>query len=250
MSKISENIAKHRKAAGLTQEALAEKLGVTFQAVSKWETAKSSPDIDILPELADIFACTIDDLFGREYINSTVLPWEDDATVRCVVFEGRKLLEKSSYEKDFTVRLVGDAKNITASCNLAVEGSVSGDCVAGHTMNVGCDVCGDCNAGHSIAVGCDVNGDVNTGHTVGVGGDVNGDIDCGANVSVDGDLCGFKVNCRDLNIDGDFMVKSDVRVEGSLTAGKNVELVGNLTVGGELKAEVVRVQELNIDTRP
>jgi len=50
----------------LTQEQLAEKLGITAQAVSKWENDISCPDISILPKLADIFGVTIDELLGRE----------------------------------------------------------------------------------------------------------------------------------------------------------------------------------------
>ena len=37
---------------------------VTFQAVSKWELAKSAPDISFLPTMADVFECSIDDLFS------------------------------------------------------------------------------------------------------------------------------------------------------------------------------------------
>ena len=63
---LAANIQKYRKKYGLTQEELAEKLGVTFQAVSKWENAKSAPDITLLPDLADLFGCSIDTLFSRE----------------------------------------------------------------------------------------------------------------------------------------------------------------------------------------
>ncbi|MBQ8410092.1 MAG: helix-turn-helix transcriptional regulator [Clostridia bacterium] len=69
---------KYRKGSGLSQEDLAKKLGVTFQAVSKWENAKAAPDITFLPIMADVFECSIDDLFsympksGREELN--ILP--------------------------------------------------------------------------------------------------------------------------------------------------------------------------------
>ena len=61
---LAANIQKYRKKCGLTQEELAEKLGVTFQAVSKWENAKAAPDIALLPGIAKIFDITTDDLFG------------------------------------------------------------------------------------------------------------------------------------------------------------------------------------------
>lgn len=61
------NIGKHiktlRLAKGVTQEELAEYLGVSFQAVSKWETEASTPDIALLPNIAVFFGITIDELF-------------------------------------------------------------------------------------------------------------------------------------------------------------------------------------------
>ena len=62
---LGKRIVEHRKRLGLTQDALAEQLGVTAQAVSKWENDQSCPDITMLPKLADIFGITTDDLLGR-----------------------------------------------------------------------------------------------------------------------------------------------------------------------------------------
>jgi transcriptional regulator with XRE-family HTH domain len=62
---LGKRISTHRKAMGLTQDQLAEKLGVTAQAVSKWENDQSCPDISILPQLAEIFGTSIDSLLGR-----------------------------------------------------------------------------------------------------------------------------------------------------------------------------------------
>ena len=61
---LAANILRYRKNSGLSQEELAQKLGVTFQAVSKWENAKAAPDITFLPIMADVFECSIDDLFS------------------------------------------------------------------------------------------------------------------------------------------------------------------------------------------
>lgn len=65
MSSIGETIATLRKRQGMTQEALAGIIGVSPQSVSKWEGNVNMPDISLLPVLADIFRCKIDDLFGR-----------------------------------------------------------------------------------------------------------------------------------------------------------------------------------------
>ena len=60
---LGKKIKRLRFKAGLTQEQLAEKLGVGAQSVSKWENAVAMPDITTLPLLAEIFGVTIDDLF-------------------------------------------------------------------------------------------------------------------------------------------------------------------------------------------
>ena len=65
-----------RRAAGLTQEALAEKLGVSSQAVSKWENDQSCPDITLLPELAKILGCTTDELLTGKSNEVRLVPTE------------------------------------------------------------------------------------------------------------------------------------------------------------------------------
>ena len=63
MSKsISEKIIELRKSRGLTQEQLGEKLGVSGQAVSKWEKGSALPDILLLPDLCDALGTTLDGL--------------------------------------------------------------------------------------------------------------------------------------------------------------------------------------------
>ncbi len=63
---LSGNIAKYRKQKGYTQEQLGEKLGVTNQTVSKWESAVCSPDVMILPKIADTLDITLEQLYGIE----------------------------------------------------------------------------------------------------------------------------------------------------------------------------------------
>ncbi|MBR4054057.1 MAG: helix-turn-helix domain-containing protein [Clostridia bacterium] len=60
---IGTQIKTLRKERGLTQEAVAEAVGVSYQAVSKWETGATTPDIGLLPSLASLFGVRIDRLF-------------------------------------------------------------------------------------------------------------------------------------------------------------------------------------------
>ena len=62
---LGKRIAQKRKQLGLTQDQLAEKLGVTAQAVSKWENDQSCPDITMLPKLSQIFGISTDELLGN-----------------------------------------------------------------------------------------------------------------------------------------------------------------------------------------
>jgi len=61
---LAGNISRYRKEAGLTQEALADKLNITFQAVSKWETGQTVPETMLLPSLARELKVSVDKLFG------------------------------------------------------------------------------------------------------------------------------------------------------------------------------------------
>lgn len=63
---LGKRIVANRKRLNLTQDQLAEQLGVTAQAVSKWENDQSCPDISMLPRLAEIFGISTDELLGRE----------------------------------------------------------------------------------------------------------------------------------------------------------------------------------------
>ena len=63
--KIGENIRALRKARGFTQEQLADMLGISFQAVSKWENNANTPDISLLPMIAKALGTSIDQLFSE-----------------------------------------------------------------------------------------------------------------------------------------------------------------------------------------
>ena len=64
---IGSAIKKLRMDSKVTQEAVAEYLGISFQAVSKWETGTTMPDITLLPEIAAFFGVRIDDLFSVDH---------------------------------------------------------------------------------------------------------------------------------------------------------------------------------------
>ena len=69
--KLAKNICRYRKEKGFTQEDLAKKLGLSFQAVSKWETAQTLPDITLLPRLSQLFDISIDKLLGYASYDKT-----------------------------------------------------------------------------------------------------------------------------------------------------------------------------------
>jgi transcriptional regulator with XRE-family HTH domain len=70
---LGQKITNLRKARGMTQEELSEAVGVTRQTISKWELDASTPDLDYLCKLCDLFGVTADDLIrpGRETVEAT-----------------------------------------------------------------------------------------------------------------------------------------------------------------------------------
>jgi len=81
---IGENIKKMRRERNLTQEEMAAHLGISFQAVSKWERGEGLPDITLLPALARYFGVTVDELMGmsriheEETLKKLCKAWEDN----------------------------------------------------------------------------------------------------------------------------------------------------------------------------
>lgn len=215
---LAVNIQKYRKKCLLTQEELAEKLGVTFQAVSKWENAKSAPDISFLPIMADLFGCYIDELFSREikseihYDHYPEFPWHDDNVIRGVVCLGKKILQVTDNMTDrFIFEVIGDAKGVQSECNVAVSGSVYGGCNSGDELVVAGNVNGGCNCGGGIVCGGNFSGDINCGGEITIGGDVEakeiqGSVVC-SNVKCDkivGDVVCDSVECD--KIEGDVTI--------------------------------------------
>ena len=224
---IGKNIARFRKAKGWTQAELGEKIGVSNQAVSKWESGTSMPDVMLLPVLADAFECYIDELFSREvkteihYDHCAEFPWADDSVIRGVVCEGRKILQSTPLLEKFTFEIKGDAKNVTSECNIEVNGNISNGCSAGNSINVsgvvsgGCysgaetviggHLSGGCNSGGDITVAGSFSGGCNSGGGVTCGGNLSGDIICGGNVTVTGDVEAVKIQgnvlCNSLKCD-------------------------------------------------
>lgn len=75
---LSRNISRYRREKGYTQEELANKLGVTFQAVSKWERGNSLPDIILLPSIADTLEISLERLFGFKSPENVTSIYEEE----------------------------------------------------------------------------------------------------------------------------------------------------------------------------
>lgn len=65
-SNFSSNLKEARLKKGLSQNAVAEKLNISRQAISRWETGKGMPDINTLPMLSELYDISIDELLGHE----------------------------------------------------------------------------------------------------------------------------------------------------------------------------------------
>ena len=112
--KIGKYIREIRKKNNLTQNELAEKLGVTYQAVSKWENGKNIPDISLLKEMSKIFDVNIDELLEGE--NKKLIKNENKKkviyiiTLLLVLFLCIIFFVYFSHEHDF------EFKTLTSNC--------------------------------------------------------------------------------------------------------------------------------------
>ena len=106
-----------RKRDELTQAALAEKLGVSDRAISKWETAGGYPDITLLPLLADVFGVTVDYLLRGTPVKRHRLCL-DYTNTKFKDAVNTKYLEKGWRIKD--MKLAGDGEGNT-TCAIVLE---------------------------------------------------------------------------------------------------------------------------------
>ena len=245
---IANRIHTLRRAHDLTQEELAAQLGVTFQAVSKWETGKAAPDIILLPLLADIFDCPIDDLFARKsklvtvveephYDLCTEFPWPDDEVLRGVVCQGRKILQKTDGLVDqFTFEVKGEIHcGVRSECNLSVHGGVlSGGAMAGNNIAVWGGVSGGVNCGDNASVWGGISGGVNCGGVLAVQDGISGGVNTAGDITCRGDITG-KVSAEgDINVTGN--IKADKVTAGADITCHHLEcekVVGNIRLEEE-----------------
>ena len=262
---LAQNIQLLRKKKGITQEELAEKLGVTFQAVSKWENAKSAPDIFFLPDMAKIFGCGIGDMFSRENKarNNIDIPFEDDGVIRIFQTVGNRITkvqekkENSCFEIEFPKNCNETTRQyfkVEVYGNIVSDGSICGDVVC-HGNAVCRDIVGDmrveyepCSEKHSVTVegniagGCNVTGDLS------VGGDISGGCYATRDLNICGNATGGCNSGRDmtvvLNVSGGVNAAGSASVAGEIRGGVNCagEVCGARDIYGDINAPIVTVQ--------
>lgn len=100
---IGENIRNYRKKNDITQEGLAERLGVTYQSVSRWENGTTYPDLELIPAIAEMLGVTVDELFGMPQI-------EKEKRAAETFDELRRECMKCDYDADKIVELLRDIR--------------------------------------------------------------------------------------------------------------------------------------------
>ena len=237
--KLNDTICFYRKKQGFTQVELAQRLGVTNQSVSKWESAQCCPDISLIPKLADIFEISIDELFGREPSVNDIcgqFPLRDDDIFRVVVARGKRVMSVDDIDKTIDITFPKNCNETTRQYfkvevfgNVCCDASINGDVVSHgeiecNQINGDIRECKD-----NISCQGDINGDVSADGNISCGGSIGGGVHCGNNISCAGEINGA-VNCGDNVACGD-NIKGDVNCGGSVeckTIEGNVECQGNI----------------------
>ena len=221
-STMGARILRRRKEKGLTQEALANKLGVSNQAVSKWEGDVCCPDLQLLPLLADTLELSLDELFGRESKEKPTqkaeadsqilpiaaeLPWEDDDSIHAVLFQGHRLLQPKQgslfrhdkydeIRKTVELHFSGTAQDIYSDFSVVcTDSTISGSVRAGDSVTC-TDVGGDVTAGDDVTCG-NVGGDVSANDSVRCG-EVKGNVRASDSVTcgdISGSVSAERVRC-------------------------------------------------------
>ncbi len=111
--RIGAFISERRKAKGWTQSQLAEKLGITDKAVSKWETGRSMPDLSLFMPLCTLLGVTLNELFAGECIAEEKLKEKADDVLMDVITNWLGHDKWELKEGDTTPRHVLDVENVS-----------------------------------------------------------------------------------------------------------------------------------------
>ncbi|MBQ3652676.1 MAG: helix-turn-helix transcriptional regulator, partial [Clostridia bacterium] len=130
---FAQKLKELRTRAGMSQEKLSEKLGVSRQAITKWETDKGAPEMDNLMALSDLFGVSVDELLGREirqsaegFLYESVTEYDVmDPKRYDVKLGGARRLSVRGYEGEkLRVRLLSDTlSTLTADCKVRIDDS-------------------------------------------------------------------------------------------------------------------------------
>ena len=128
---FAQKLKEMRIRAGMSQEKLSEKVGVSRQAITKWETDKGAPDMDNLMALSDLFGVSVDELLGREarrpaagYLYESVTEYDVmDPKRYDVKLGGARRLTVRGYEGEkLRVRLLSDTlSTLEADCKVKID---------------------------------------------------------------------------------------------------------------------------------
>lgn len=125
MNSIGNTIKCLRKAMGVTQDEMARKLGVTYQAVSKWENDAAQPDIGLLPTLAAYFGVSIDELFGYKLnVMTHKERFIDFMAKNQILRKGNFTLKNGSTSNYFI-----DTEQFSTNAQISKIGEVFADCI-------------------------------------------------------------------------------------------------------------------------
>lgn len=218
---IKNTIITLRKEKGITQDVLASALDISVQAVSKWETGGSLPDILQLPRIAQFFGVSIDYLFyGDVQVKEMIsedLP--NDNVIRIIQFQGNRMIDVRRWNREESINLKIPTEFMEESVfNFEIWGNASIDGnVNGYVESEGSVSCGN------------IRGYVESGGTVNCG-NIGGYVECEGSVNC-GDIAGYLESGGGVNCGN---VGSYVECENNINCGNvsgYAESVGSISCG-------------------
>ncbi|MBO5373959.1 MAG: helix-turn-helix domain-containing protein [Clostridia bacterium] len=215
MSTFGSNFRELRRGFGLSQEEISERLGVTSQAISKWECERSYPDLDMLIHIAHFFDVSLDALLtGNEKFKGAYAVSEnareliglpDDDLIRVVLCKGKYILKTQEGCNAIKMPLVidGEIDKIEIRGSADISGNVYGSVSTGTSLS-----CGAIEGSATVGTSVDSNsiiGDVVCGGSLRSTG-IEGDVVCGGSLwaeAINGHIqsCTGDINAEVINGD-------------------------------------------------